>query len=131
MIGKLSVVKIVALQTGLAAAMTAATGLFLGWVEAKSVAIGALIAIIPGAYFGYMFFRETGSRTMKRTIRRAYIAEVVKLVMIGAGFALTFRFVSAFNPLALFCGFALAHGFGIYAIAKAQSAFRQGPGHTG
>jgi hypothetical protein len=55
-IGKLSVVKIVALQTGLAAAMTAATGLFLGWVEAKSVAIGALIAIIPGAYFGYMFF---------------------------------------------------------------------------
>jgi hypothetical protein len=51
--------------------------------------------------------------------------------MIGAGFALTFRFVSAFNPLALFCGFAIAHGFGIYAIAKAQSAFRQGPGHTG
>ena len=97
------------------------------WVEAESVIIGAVIAIIPGAYFGHMFFRETGSRAMKRTIRRAYMAEVVKLVMMGAGFALAFRFVDSLNPLALFLGFVLTHGCGIFAIAKIQFAYRQAP----
>jgi len=97
----------------------------LSWVEAQSVIIGALIAIIPGAYFGFVYFRETGSRAMQRTIRRAFVAEAVKLVMMGAGFALAFRFMGSLNPLALLIGFVLTHGCGIFAIAKMQFAYKQ------
>ena len=91
--------------------------------------IGALIAIIPGAYFGFVYFRETGSRAMQRTVRRAFIAEAVKLAMMGAGFALAFRFVDSLNPLAVFTGFVLTHGCGIFAIAKMQFAYKQAPEH--
>jgi ATP synthase protein I len=126
-IRKLSVIKIVTRQVGFAAVLATVAGLASTRVEAESVIIGALIAIIPGAYFGYMYFRETGSRAMQRIIRRAYIAEAVKLVMMGAGFALAFRFMDSLNPLALFCGFVLTHGFGIFAIAKMQSAYKQAP----
>jgi ATP synthase protein I len=126
-IAKLSVVRVVALQVGFTAVLATVTAMALGWVEAKSVIVGALIAIIPGAYFGFVYFRETGSRAMQRTIRRAYIAEAVKLVMMGAGFALAFRFMGSLNPLALFVGFVLTHGCGIFAIAKMQSAYRQAP----
>lgn len=126
MINKLSVIRVVALQVGFAAVLATIAGTALTWVEAESVIIGALIAIIPGAYFGYMYFRETGSRAMQRTIRRAYIAEAVKLIMMGVGFALAFKFVDSLNPLALFCGFVLTHGCGIFAIAKMQFAYKQG-----
>ena len=126
MINKLSVIRVVALQVGFAAVLATAAGTALTWVEAESVIIGALIAIIPGAYFGYMYFRETGSRAMQRTIRRAFIAEAVKLIMMGVGFALAFKFVDSLNPLALFCGFVLTHGCGIFAIAKMQFAYKQG-----
>jgi len=125
-INKLSVIRVVALQVGFAAVLATIAGTALTWVEAESVIIGALIAIIPGAYFGYMYFRETGSRAMQRTIRRAYIAEAVKLIMMGVGFALAFKFVDSLNPLALFCGFVLTHGCGIFAIAKMQFAYKQG-----
>jgi len=125
-INKLSVIRVVALQVGFAAVLATIAGTALTWVEAESVIIGALIAIIPGAYFGYMYFRETGSRAMQRTIRRAYIAEVVKLIMMGVGFALAFKFVDSLNPLVLFCGFVLTHGCGIFAIAKMQFAYKQG-----
>jgi len=111
---------------GFAAVLATIAGTALTCVEAESVIIGALIAIIPGAYFGYMYFRETGSRAMQRTIRRAYIAEAVKLIMMGVGFALAFKFVDSLNPLALFCGFVLTHGCGIFAIAKMQFAYKQG-----
>ena len=116
---------------GFATVLATVAGLLSTRVEAESVIIGALIAIIPGAFFGYVFFRETGSRAMQRTIRRAYIAEAVKLAMMGAGFALAFRFMGSFNPLALFTGFVLTHGCGIFAIAKIQSAYKQAPEHSG
>ena len=129
MIAKLSVLRVVALQIGFTAVLAATTGMALSWVEAQSVIIGALIAIIPGAYFGFVYFRETGSRAMQRTIRRAFVAEAVKLVMMGAGFALAFRFMGSLNPLALFIGFVLTHGCGIFAIAKMQFAYKQVPEH--
>lgn len=105
--------------------MAVAVLLFLGKVSAYSTILGGLISTVPNAYYAHMVFRHRGASAMPRVIRAVYMGEVIKLVMMGAGFAMALTLVSPLNEIALFAGFVLVHMAGMVALAAIQSRARQ------
>ena len=91
--------------------------LMLGVVLAYSVLLGGLISIVPGAYFVRKVFAYSGARAMHNVVRSVYVGEVIKLLLMGAGFALSFALVDPLHVPGLFAGFILVHGAGMVALA--------------
>jgi len=94
----------------------------LGGVVAWSAALGGVISILPNAYFAHCVFRHTGARSIEKAVRSAYQGEVVKLLMMGAGFALVFTLVEPLEASAVFGGFLVVHAGGLLAVVR---QFRQ------
>jgi len=94
----------------------------LGAVGAWSAALGGLISILPNAYFAHCVFRHAGARSMEKVVRSAYQGELVKLLMMGAGFALVFALVESARVSAVFGGFLVVHIGGLLAVVH---QFRQ------
>lgn len=98
-----------------------ATGIVLilqGTVSAYSLLLGGMISIIPSAYFTHRMFRETGARAMGKVVSNALKGELVKLLLIGAGFALVFKAVENLDVAKVFAGFILVHFAGILATYR-------------
>lgn len=89
-----------------------------GNAAALSVALGGLVSILPQAWFSYSVFRYSGARAMTQVVRSAFVGEGIKLVLMGAGFALIFVFVDTSKPAAVFAGFVATHVAGLLAIAR-------------
>ena len=89
---------------------------------AGSVVLGGVISILPNAYFAHCVFRHAGARSIEKAVRSAYQGEVVKLLMMGAGFALVFAFVEPIEVPAVFGGFLVVHAGGLLAVVR---QFRQ------
>lgn len=105
------------------AALLLLTGLSywgLGLVFAYSVMLGGCISIIPNAYFANKVFRVSGARAMESMVRNAYVGELIKLALTGAGFALSFVLVNPLHVPGLFTGFVLVHIAGIAALVTSQ-----------
>lgn len=105
------------------AALLLLTGLAyvgLGWVFAYSVMLGGFISIIPNIYFAHKMFRLSGARAMESVVRNAYVGELIKLALTGAGFALSFALVDPLHAPGLFAGFILVHLSGIAALVTSQ-----------
>lgn len=101
-------------------------GLLLwGMISAYSLLIGGLLSALPNAFFARMAFSERGARATQRIVRNFYIGEAVKLVMMGAGFALAFVYIQPLNAAALFAGFILVHCVGLMLLIR---LYRSGPG---
>ena len=93
---------------------------FLGTVSAYSVLLGGAITIDPNAYFASKVFRHTGARAMEQVVRSAYLGEIIKLALVGVGFALAYIFVRPLQVAALMAGFLLVHICGTVALARLQ-----------
>lgn len=87
-------------------------------VVALSVLLGGLISTIPSAYFAYKVMGQTGARAMGTVVRNAYLGEVVKLVLIGTGFALVFVLVDPLHVPGLFASFVVIHLAGLTAVIR-------------
>lgn len=74
-------------------------------VCAYSLASGALVAIIPQAWFATRAFRKRGAGAARAIARDSYTAEIGKYVLSTAGFAIVFAMVRPINGLAVFAGF--------------------------
>jgi len=98
--------------------------LILGTVVAYSVLLGGLLSLVPNAYFAYKVTRHAGARATDRMVRSAYIGEVMKLALTGAGFALVFTQVRPLHVVGLFCGFIVVHLVGLVALARATMHLR-------
>jgi ATP synthase protein I len=96
----------------------AATSLLLGRVFAYSVLLGGLISLIPNAWFASLVFRHSGARAMGAVVRNAYLGELAKLVMTGAGFGLVFVLVDPLHVPGLFTGLVLVHMAGLVAMIR-------------
>lgn len=94
----------------------------LGGVVAWSAALGGLISILPNAYFAHCVFRHAGARSIEKAVRSAYQGELVKLLMMGAGFAFVFAVVEPVEVSAVFGGFLVVHVGGLLAVVR---QFRQ------
>ena len=98
--------------------LLAGTALTLGYVVAYSVLFGGLISLIPNAGFASLVFRDSGARAMGAVVRNAFLGEVMKLVMIGAGFGLVFVLVDPLHVPGLFTGFVFVHMAGLVALIR-------------
>lgn len=115
---KIPIYQAVVLQSLVLLVLAIAVLVALGTVGAYSVLLGGVISILPGAYFAFRVFLYTGARSMEKMVRNAYLAELIKLIWIGAGFALVFRFVDPLAPALVFGGFAVIHLVGIVAVGR-------------
>ena len=100
--------------------LTGATLVLLGTVSAYSVLLGGVITMVPNAYFASKVFRHTGARAMEQIVRSAYLGEIIKLALTGAGFALAWSFVRPLQVAALLAGFLLVHITGTVALVRLQ-----------
>ena len=89
-----------------------------GWVSAYSVLIGGLISVIPGTLFASRVFKYRGARAARLIAREVYRGEMLKLLVSGAGFALSFIYVQPLNVVALFSGFVLVHVAGVVMFVR-------------
>jgi ATP synthase protein I len=94
----------------------------LGAVTAGSVLLGGIISILPNAYFAHCVFRHAGARSIEKAVRSTYQGELIKLLMMGAGFGLVFALVEPIAVPAVFGGFLVVHVGGLLAVVR---QFRQ------
>ena len=95
-----------------------------GKVGGYSAALGGLISLLPGIYFMFRYFLVSGARAMEHVVRNAYIAEAIKLGLMGLGFMAVFRLVSPLSPAAVFGGFLVMHVAGLVVSASKISGKR-------
>jgi ATP synthase protein I len=114
-VGRIMLVQTIALMV-----VTGSALIILGTVSAYSVLLGGLISIVPNAYFASKVFRHTGARAMEQIVRSAYLGEIIKLALTGAGFALAWSFVRPLQITGLMGGFLLSHVIGMVALVKLQ-----------
>jgi ATP synthase protein I len=119
--------KVTAAQLIIAFGASAVIFLVLGWVSAYSLMIGGLISAIPNAYFAHRAFRYRGARAAQKIAREMYIGEAIKLLMMSAGFALSFLFVRPLHGAAMFFGFALVHITGVLMFVRISRPGRNNP----
>lgn len=96
----------------------AALSLLHSSVLAYSVLFGGLLSLIPNAGFASLVFREGGARAVGAIVRNAALGELMKLVTIGAGFALVFVLVDPLHVVGLFTGFIFVHLAGLVALIR-------------
>jgi ATP synthase protein I len=92
--------------------------LLLGSVLAYSVLLGGLISLIPSTGFAVLVFRHSGARAVGAVVRNALLGELMKLGLIGAGFALVFVLVDPLHVIGLFTGFVFVHLAGLVATIR-------------
>ena len=90
----------------------------LGWICAYSLLLGGLICAVPNAYFTVKAFQYRGARAAQKIVRAFYLGEAVKILLICAGFALTFVYVEPLSSGALFAGFIMTYLTGLFATTQ-------------
>lgn len=96
----------------------AGASLLIGSVLAYSVLLGGLISLIPNTGFAFLVFRQSGARAVGAVVRNAFLGELMKLILVGAGFALVFVLVDPLHVIGLFTGFVFVHLAGLVAMIR-------------
>ena len=115
-IKKPPVARILLIQVVMLLLLTVTGWLWSGTVSAYSVFLGGLISVIPNAYFAYKVTRFSGARSTERMVQSAYLGEVIKLALTGAGFALVFTQVDPVHVPGLFYGFISVYVAGLLGL---------------
>lgn len=98
--------------------LLAGVSLLVGSVLAYSVLLGGLISLVPSTGFAILVFRESGARAVGAIVRNTLLGELMKLVLVGAGFALVFVLVDPLHVIGLFTGFVFVHLAGLVATIR-------------
>lgn len=72
---------------------------------ATSFMLGAIVYVVPNAYFTLYAFRYRGSESAHQIVRSFNTGEYGKLALAAMGFALVYRFVTPLHAPAMFAGF--------------------------
>ena len=83
-------------------------------VSAYSLLCGALVGVVPQAWFASIAFRRRGARRAQEAARAAYAGELGKFLLSVAGFGLVFAVVRPIDALAVFAGFLCMLGIQMY-----------------
>lgn len=110
--------KVTAYQLVLTVVLSGMLLILSGLISAYSLLIGGLISALPGALFASRVFKYRGARAAQKIVRELYTGQALKLVFMGAGFALSFYYVTPLNVVALFSGFILVHIAGLIVLAR-------------
>jgi ATP synthase protein I len=107
--------------------LSLATAILTDLIIAYSLLIGGLISALPGALFASKVFKYRGARSTELIVREMNSGEAQKLVLMGAGFAVSFIIVEPLNAMALFSGFVLAHITGVLMFVRMSRTDRNDP----
>ena len=77
----------------------------LNIMAAYSALLGALICLIPNAYFARRVFKHRGALAAQEIVRAFYVGEAIKLALTAGLFALVFIHIKPLDVLMLFVGF--------------------------
>lgn len=72
---------------------------------ANSVLVGALIQVVPQAWFARQAFKYSGARQAPSVVRAMYRGETGKVVLTAVLLAITFMLYKQWNFFALFAAF--------------------------
>lgn len=75
------------------------------WLVTKSAALGAILAAVAQAVFTGFVFRKSGFKARRQVVSQLYRGQMLKWLIIGAGFALIFLNVNPLSPFAVILGF--------------------------
>lgn len=75
---------------------------------ARSMLLGALVCMVPQAWFARSLFRDQRARFSQQILKSAYRGEAMKLLMSATLFAVVFRWVDVV-PVMFFAGYFLVH----------------------
>ncbi len=100
---------------------------FSGVPMAISVGLGGAICVVANAIFIVKAFRHLGATASRKILKEFYLGEAFKILLSGAGFALTFIYVSVALPAFVLAGYVLVYLVGMWATIKAVSAYTQSP----
>ena len=89
--------KVIAAQLGLGAALAAAFAIFFGYVAGYSALLGCLVSALPNAFLALRLGVQRPDRGAKSLVRAAYIGELGKLALTVLLFSIVF---AAVRPLA-------------------------------
>jgi ATP synthase protein I len=89
--------KVIAAQFGLGAALAAVLGIFFGYVAAYSALLGCLVSALPNAFLALRLGVQRSDPGAKSLVRAAYIGELGKLALTVLLFCIVFATV---RPLA-------------------------------
>ena len=101
-------------QLAVLAPLCLVTWLVVNSVSAYSLLCGALVSILPQAWFASIAFRRRGARKAQSAARMAYAGELGKFLLSVVGFALVFAMVRPIDAPAVFAGFLCMLGIQIY-----------------
>jgi len=104
-----------------------AVAILSNWTDAYSLLIGGLICLIPGTLFARKAFKYRGARSAGLIVKELYQGEAIKLVLMGAGFALSFIYIDPLNVVVLFSGFVLVHITGVLMFVRVSRPVRNNP----
>ena len=91
---------LIAMQAGIGAIAAALWLALSGPLPAAAAAAGALIAIVPTAYYAAQVFSKPPGTAPRRVLRAFYIGEAVKLILTAALFMIALQWLSGhFLPL--------------------------------
>ncbi len=109
--------RVLAIQAAVLLVVFGGVALGFGWLAARSVLLGGLIAFVPNAYFALRICRSR-EETPRRFVRRFYVGEAVKLMLTAALFFLVLR-LPDIQALPMFVGFiAVLGGFWIALLTE-------------
>lgn len=108
-------------------ALCGAAAILTGLINAYSLLIGGLISALPGALFAKKVFKYRGAQSTELMVKEMYSGEAQKLVLMGAGFAVSFVLVEPLNAMALFSGFVLVHITGVLMFVRVSTSDRINP----
>ncbi len=98
-----TVKKIVLLQVLIALLVTSGFLLLEGWEGAVSPLSGALVAIIPNAFFALRIFLKRNAK-VQQIVRSFYVSESIKIVLTFVLFAMVFQ-LPGINLLTVLAGY--------------------------
>ena len=99
-----SVQKLIYAQ-GLATLVVACVASVFSVTHGYSALLGGLICALPNAWFAYRSFAFQGARAAQQIVKSFYRGEAAKFFLTALLFGLTFKFITAIEPLTLFAAF--------------------------
>ncbi|WP_338412398.1 ATP synthase subunit I [Psychrobacter raelei] len=75
------------------------------FIIAKSVALGALLNWVAQTVFAWFIFRYSGAQARQNIVGSLYFGQIVKWVIVIAGFSLIFMTIKSLSAAAIVVGF--------------------------
>ena len=98
---------------------------FLGTQTSLSLGIGGLLCLIANTVFALKAFKYRGASAAEQIVKEFVSGEVYKILLSGAGFALTFKYSTAAQPSLVLLGYVAVYLVGMLSTMHVVRTYNQ------